>query len=187
MYIGLHVRHPALLSDFSETWIFSTDFRKILNCGISWNSVQWECSLCVRTDGWMDGQTDMKKLIVFFCNFAIVPIRSHARRGTACCKTARTLKSASWNEMDQAYRQIQRHRKVTVRFLGWWSRKADVTIQVRRLALCNTVCGFFVAPLYPGWQFMYHFEFSWDNVKYTDHLLDQDRYGRIILKRSIKK
>jgi len=30
MYIGLHVKYPLFLSDFKETCIFSTDFRKIL-------------------------------------------------------------------------------------------------------------------------------------------------------------
>jgi len=28
MYLGLHVKYPLFLSDFTETWIFLTDFRK---------------------------------------------------------------------------------------------------------------------------------------------------------------
>jgi hypothetical protein len=26
MYIGLHIKYPLFLSEFNETWIFSTDF-----------------------------------------------------------------------------------------------------------------------------------------------------------------
>jgi hypothetical protein len=52
--IGIHVKYPLVLSDFNQTWIFVTDFWKILKCEISWKSIRWKlnCSM------WMDGQTD---------------------------------------------------------------------------------------------------------------------------------
>jgi hypothetical protein len=61
IYTGLHVENPLFLSDFHETWIFSTDFRKILKYKITWKSIQ--CG---------SGQTDMM-LIVAFRNFANAP------------------------------------------------------------------------------------------------------------------
>jgi hypothetical protein len=71
--VDLHVKHQLLLSDFNETWIFSTDFRKILRYQILWKSVQWEPSCSMRTDGRTDGRTDMTKLIVAFLNFTNSP------------------------------------------------------------------------------------------------------------------
>jgi hypothetical protein len=53
-YIIIHV---YWLSDFHETRVSWTDFRKILKCQISWKSVQWQPSCSVRTDR----QTDMTK------------------------------------------------------------------------------------------------------------------------------
>jgi hypothetical protein len=73
MYIGLHVKCPLFFSDFNESWIFSTDFRKLLKCQISWKSVQWEPSCSMGTDGQTDRLTDMTKLIVAFRNFANAP------------------------------------------------------------------------------------------------------------------
>jgi len=64
MYIHLHVKYLLFLSDFSETWIFWTDFLKILKNQISWKSVHLEPS-----STWRDGQTDLAKLIVSFRSF----------------------------------------------------------------------------------------------------------------------
>ena len=58
MYIGLHVKYPLFLSDLNETWILSTDFRKILKYEISEN-LGAELFQA-------DGRTDMTQLIVTF-------------------------------------------------------------------------------------------------------------------------
>jgi len=47
MYIGLRVKYPLFLSDFNWTWIFWTDYPRILNYKISCGS--HGCSM--RTDG----------------------------------------------------------------------------------------------------------------------------------------
>jgi uncharacterized protein YozE (UPF0346 family) len=50
MYIGLNVKYPVFLSDFSEIWICLTYFWQILKYKISWKSVQWELSCSMRTN-----------------------------------------------------------------------------------------------------------------------------------------
>jgi hypothetical protein len=50
MYIGLHVKYPLLLSDFSKTWIASKDFWKIVLRQISWKFIQWGPSCSTRSD-----------------------------------------------------------------------------------------------------------------------------------------
>ena len=56
-----HVKYLLFLSDFNETWIFSTDFRKKLKYKVSSHSMQSEPSCSVR----MDGQTDLMKMSFF--------------------------------------------------------------------------------------------------------------------------
>jgi len=57
IYISLHVKYPLFLSDFNKTWIYLTDFQRILKYQISWKSAQWE-QICSH-------KTDMTKLGYF--------------------------------------------------------------------------------------------------------------------------
>ena len=50
MFVDLPAKCALLLSVFKETSFSSTALRKILRYKISWESVQWEPSYCVRTD-----------------------------------------------------------------------------------------------------------------------------------------
>jgi hypothetical protein len=90
MYVDLPVKCPLFLSDFNETWIFSTDFRKILKYQISWKSVQWEPSCSMRTDR----HDEAKSRFSQYCERAL--------------KTSNRLDSANWptacaNEMKIQY------------------------------------------------------------------------------------
>ena len=73
MHVSLHVKWPLFLSDFNETCIFSTGFRKILKYQIQWKSVEWELF-----HG--DGRAGMTKLIDTFRNFANAPKNQKFRR-----------------------------------------------------------------------------------------------------------
>jgi len=69
MYAGRNVKCPLFLSHFNESWIFSTDFRKILKHQIAWKSVQQERSCSMQAGG----RRDVPKLTVAFWKFSTPP------------------------------------------------------------------------------------------------------------------
>jgi len=96
---------PIFLSHFNETWIFLNFFRKILKYQISWNSIQWELSCSMRTDG----RTDITKLIVDFRNFAKKKEEEEEEKFNSCfislrfyfhlCTTAKSALKRQWTNL----------------------------------------------------------------------------------------
>jgi hypothetical protein len=68
MDIGLPVKHPLLVPDLNETWIFWTDFRKMLKYKISWKSIHWEPSCSKRKDGGTDRRDEVNSRDRDFAN-----------------------------------------------------------------------------------------------------------------------
>lgn len=66
-YIGLHVKCPSFFSDLNETWMSTTERRKILEHQISRKS-EWEQSYFMRANRRTDDMT--KFIVVFFRNSA---------------------------------------------------------------------------------------------------------------------
>jgi hypothetical protein len=60
---GRHVKCPLFLSNFNETWIFSTDLRKIPQHQISWKSVQCAPNCSMWTDRHDEANSRLSQLV----------------------------------------------------------------------------------------------------------------------------
>ena len=72
MCIVLHIKYQLFLSDFNETWISMTDFRKYFKVPNIMNIRSVGAELFYADRG-MDWWADMTKLVVAFCSLANVP------------------------------------------------------------------------------------------------------------------
>jgi len=75
MYIGIHVKYSLFLSDFNEAWKFSTEFRKIPKCEMSWKCCQctpyfawtlvpeYSCNICLQVYHWLARHTTLGNLL----------------------------------------------------------------------------------------------------------------------------
>ena len=70
MYTSLRVKCLLFLSDFNETWAFSTDFQKVLKYNIEWKSVQWEPSCYTWTGVRTDRHDEANSRFSQFCERA---------------------------------------------------------------------------------------------------------------------
>jgi hypothetical protein len=88
----------VFLSDFNETWISASVFRKILQRKISRKSVQWELSFSMRADRrtgiQTDRQTSMTKMIVALCNLANSP----KNQDTIALSCSNLIPKCYWNQ-----------------------------------------------------------------------------------------
>jgi hypothetical protein len=73
VYVGLHLKHSLLLSDFIETNFSRQIFEKYSYTKFNENPSSGSRAVpCGQTDGGADGQADMTKLVAFH-NFANAP------------------------------------------------------------------------------------------------------------------
>jgi len=71
MYIGLHIKYPLFLSDYSKTWIIWIFSKKYTN--IKFNKHPSRGSrvvACGQKDGQMDGHDEAKSCFSQFCQSA---------------------------------------------------------------------------------------------------------------------
>jgi hypothetical protein len=96
MFTRIHVKCPFFLSDFNETWIFLTDFRKYSNIKFRGNSSSGRRGVL----RWRTyGRIDMTKLTVAFSNFSNAPETcSSIMTVSYCVRILQDINVPSWSQ-----------------------------------------------------------------------------------------
>jgi hypothetical protein len=115
-YIGLHVKYRLFLSDFNETWIFSTDVRKILKYQIFMkiHPLGAEPGCSMRTDGPTDRRYEPNSRFSQFCERAYKRSIGECSNAVSSAITRLSLRLIGCNAVDEQMNAV----RITLRGLS---------------------------------------------------------------------
>jgi hypothetical protein len=134
MYIGLHIKYSLFLSDFNQTWIFSTYSLKILTYQISWKS----------SGSWRERHDK--------ANSCFLQFLERANKFKECGKIATPSRASKLNSIlctSNRYFDFSTEIYLTVGINYYWSISCEFKLYLWTLVLMGKVCSFSAGSLRP--------------------------------------